>query len=304
MDPEQRQLEPRPLAARQRADLLERVVAAEQEPREVARAPRPASTGIRLEQRVEDRRPGDRRVAQLGEVADLDRVAEDDRAVERRQVAGDRPQQRRLAGPVRPDDPDPLAALGGEERRPCDQLRLRWPVSRPAPSRRARAGSRRRGPRARTTISPERSGPPPASAAAGRREPPAGLRRLLALGLEPLEPRLVLVHLAELAMASIALDELLLARDRLRLGLDVLDRSGVALDPLAVVGAVVATERRQAAVAQLPDRGSRSHRGTPGRATRPAASPTAAGGAPRATRARRGPGGSSARRAAAGRGRR
>ena len=35
LDAEQRQLEPRPLAARQRADLLERVVAAEQEPGQV-----------------------------------------------------------------------------------------------------------------------------------------------------------------------------------------------------------------------------------------------------------------------------
>jgi hypothetical protein len=49
----------------------------------------------------------------LGQIADLDRIPEADRAVERRQVAGDRPEQRRLAGAVRPDDPDPLPALGG-----------------------------------------------------------------------------------------------------------------------------------------------------------------------------------------------
>ena len=35
-DPEQRELQARPLAAREQAHLLERVVAAEQEPREVA----------------------------------------------------------------------------------------------------------------------------------------------------------------------------------------------------------------------------------------------------------------------------
>ena len=63
----------------------------------------------------------------------------------------------------------------------------------------------------------------------------------------------MLVHLAELAVAPIALDELLLARDRLGLRLDVLDRSRVALDALAVVGAVVAAERRQAPIAELPD---------------------------------------------------
>ncbi len=61
-DPEERQLEPRALAARQGADLLERVVAAEQEPGEVA-ARLPGVTGIDLEQRVEDRRARDRRAS-------------------------------------------------------------------------------------------------------------------------------------------------------------------------------------------------------------------------------------------------
>ena len=65
----------------------------------------------------------------------------------------------------------------------------------------------------------------------------------------------MLVHLAELAVAPVALDELLLAGDLLGLRLDVLDRPGVALDALAVIGAVVAAERRQAPVAQLPDAG-------------------------------------------------
>ena len=53
-DPEQRELEPRPLAARERSDLLERVVAAEQEPGEVgARLARRQRD--RVEQGVEDR---------------------------------------------------------------------------------------------------------------------------------------------------------------------------------------------------------------------------------------------------------
>ena len=72
---------------------------------------------------------------------------------------------------------------------------------------------------------------------------------------EPLEPRLVLVHLAELAMAAVALDELALAGDLLGLRVGVLGRARVALLALAVVGAVVAAERRQPSVAQLPDPG-------------------------------------------------
>ena len=65
----------------------------------------------------------------------------------------------------------------------------------------------------------------------------------------------MLVHLAELAMAAVALDELLLAGDGLGLGGDVLGRPGIALLALAVVGAVVASECGQPAVAQLPDPG-------------------------------------------------
>ena len=61
------------------------------------------------------------------------------------------------------------------------------------------------------------------------------------------------VHLAELAMAPVALDELPLALDLVGLGVGVLDGPRVALLALAVVGAVVAAEDRQAPVAQLPD---------------------------------------------------
>ena len=73
----------------------------------------------------------------------------------------------------------------------------------------------------------------------------------------------MLVLLAELAVAPVALDELLLAGDLLGLGVDVLDGSCVALEALAVVGAVVAAERRQAPVAELPDA---VHRGVEERA--------------------------------------
>ena len=87
------------------------------------------------------------------------------------------------------------------------------------------------------------------------RQFPARLRGLSPLGLETLEPSLVLVHLAELAVTPVALDQFLLARDRLGLRFDVLHRPGVAFDPLAVVGAVVAAERGQPPVAELPDPG-------------------------------------------------
>ena len=63
----------------------------------------------------------------------------------------------------------------------------------------------------------------------------------------------MLVLLAELAVTPVALDQLLLAGDLLGLRVDVLDHPRVALDALPVVGAVVAAERRQLPVAQLPD---------------------------------------------------
>jgi hypothetical protein len=54
-------------------------------------------------------------------------------------------------------------------------------------------------------------------------------------------------------MAAIALYELLLARDRLGLRLGLHRRPRIAFDALAVVSAVVATERGQATIAQFPD---------------------------------------------------
>ena len=65
----------------------------------------------------------------------------------------------------------------------------------------------------------------------------------------------MLVLLAELAVAAVALDQFLLARDLLGLGVDVLDGPCIALDALSVIGAVVAAERRERAIAQLPDTG-------------------------------------------------
>ena len=120
---------------------------------------------------------------------------------------------------------------------------------RPAP-----AGSRRRGPRSGRRS--RRSGPARHRERAARQPQLArALRRLDPLGLEALEACLVLVHLRELAVAAVALDELPLAGDRLGVRLGVLGRPRVALLALAVVGAVVAAERRQPAVAQLPDPG-------------------------------------------------
>src|SRR5439155_2397445 len=78
-----------------------------------------------------------------------------------------------------------------------------------------------------------------------------------AIGLEALQPRLVLVHLHVLALAAVLLDEVAFPLDRTGLRLDVLRRTLVALHPLAVIGGVVAAERGQPAIAQLPDSGGR-----------------------------------------------
>ena len=170
LDAEQRQLQARPLPAGQRPDLLGDVVAAEQEPGEVrARLARRDRDG--LEQRVEDGRARDRRLAQLREVAELDVVAERERPVERRQLPGDRAQERGLARAVRADDADPLAALGGQERRRGDDAAARSPASR------RRSGAPRPGryptarPSSRTTTSPERVGPGAGERGVRDREP-------------------------------------------------------------------------------------------------------------------------------------
>ena len=170
-DAQQGELEARPLAARQQADLLERVVAAEQETGEV---PARLAGGDRdhREDGVQDGRARDGGVAQLGQVGGLHVVAERDAALERRQVARDRPQQRRLARPVRPDDADPLApaaARNGVLATVTGSLASE-PSGRSAP----RPGSSRpRGRRAGSRARPNGPGPP-ASALPGSREGLAG----------------------------------------------------------------------------------------------------------------------------------
>ena len=250
-DPEQGELQAGAFAAGQGPDLLEHVVAPEQEAGEVA-ACLAGRDGDRLEDRVDHGRARDRRVTQLGEVRRGHLVAERHDAVERRQVAGDRPQERRLAGPVGTDDADPLPALGGEERRRGDRHGLRGlgPVrgERPATGQVADG----------EVLEPDddlaRADRPADEGLAPQLERP--LRRLGGLhGLRPelLEARLVLVHLHVLALAPVALHELDLAGDRVLVGLGLPRRALVALDALAVVRAVVAAEHRQAPVAELPD---------------------------------------------------
>ena len=88
-----------------------------------------------------------------------------------------------------------------------------------------------------------------------QRQPARLARRLAPLRLQPFEPRLVLVHLRELAMAAVALHELLFAGDLLGLRAGVLGRARVAFLALPVIRAVVAAEGREPPVAQLPDPG-------------------------------------------------
>ena len=107
-DPQQGQLQARALAAGEAPDLLERVVAAEQESGEVAPG-LPCRHRDLGEQGVEHRLARDGVLADLGEVPEADVRPEGERAVAQRQVARDRPQERRLPGAVRTDDPDPLA---------------------------------------------------------------------------------------------------------------------------------------------------------------------------------------------------
>ena len=63
----------------------------------------------------------------------------------------------------------------------------------------------------------------------------------------------MLVHLRHLPVAAVRLDELALAGDLLLVGLRRLRREEVALLALPVVRAVVAAERRQLAIPELPD---------------------------------------------------
>ena len=251
LDPEDRQLQARALPAREGPDLLGDVVAAEQEAGEVrARLARRDRDG--LQQRIEDRRARDGRLPQLREVAELDVVSERDRPVERRQLPGDRAQERGLACAVRPDDADPVPTLGGQERDTGHRSRLGR--GGPVLGLGAPAGQVPDDHALDADDHLARTGGPGARECGARDRELASLaRRLGALGLEPLEPCLMLVHLGELAVAAIPLDQLLFADDLLGLGRDVLDSPGVPLLALAVVGRVVAAERGQPAVPEFPD---------------------------------------------------
>ena len=215
-DAQQRELEARPLAARQQPDLLEHVVAAEQEPGEVA-----ARLAGRDRDRLEDARRGRSRRGSRRRAAGRGTPGwtlwpKRDRPVERRQVARDRPQERRLAGAVRPDDPDPLARAG---RRGTGTVATVTGSAASEPSGRERAA-------ARQVADGEVLEPDDELAASGPGRPasalPGSWSALPAFGVstrcspELLQPRLVLVHLHVLALAPVALDELDLARDRVR----------------------------------------------------------------------------------------
>ena len=158
-----------------------------------------------------------------------------------------------MPAPFGPDDPDPLPALGGKERGAGDDLGV---------GGRRTIGCHRASPGkvadsevvdAHDDLAAARR---PRATDQGRsrdRQLAPRLGGVASLGLQLFEPGLVLVLLAELAVTPVALDQLLLAGDLLGLGVDVLDHPRVAFHALPVVGAVVAAERRQLPVAQLPD---------------------------------------------------
>ena len=156
-----------------------------------------------------------------------------------------------LPAPLGPDDADALPALGGEERRAGHGHGLGGLGA--VGLERAAAGQV--ADREVLEADHELAGPHRAAGerVAGQPQRLARLGRLDALLPQPLEPGLVLVHLHVLALAPVALDELDLARDRVLVRLGLALRPGVPLDALAVVGAVVAPEHRQPAIAQLPD---------------------------------------------------
>jgi hypothetical protein len=216
----------RTFAAGQQAYLLERVVTPEQEARQVP-AGLARRDGHRLEERVEHRRSGEGRRPELGEVAELDAVPERHGAVERRELARDGPQQGRLAGAVGTHDADPVTATRGEERGMGD------------PGGREVADDEVLHPDDRLARADR---PSPDEPLARQSELPRCLGRLLLLREEALEPRLVLVHLRDLPVAPIRLDQLALAGDLLLVGVGALGGEGVALLALPVVGRVVAAE--------------------------------------------------------------
>ena len=173
-------------------------------------------------------------------------------AVERRELARDRAQQRRLARAVRPDEADALAAPRLQPLDAHDRLaRIAADELLDADGRPRRRAARR----LRTT---------PSSAST-----PVLCRSGAAAWLleQRLETRLVLVHLGVLAVASIALDELALARDLLGERALVLARASVALLALQQRRPSSCRGRPSAGGRAAPRCGRRRRRGTRGRAT-------------------------------------
>ena len=285
MMPEDRQLEARALAAREAADLLEDVVAAEQEAGEVAAGLARRHRDL-AEQRVEDRLAGQRVVADLGEVAELDVGPEGEPPVARRELPGDHPQERRLAGAVRADDPDPLAARGLQADGARDVGAARVADDEVLDAQHDLAGARR----------PASPGPGRGAATGPSAGPSIRSSRASRASCSCIFPCLRWLRYVWTSACSFAISALAglgVAAQRARRA----PRAG-GRRPSSRRG------RPSGAGRAAPRRASRSRRGRPGRARRRAARRDGAGRPPRATRSRRGRGGSSARRAAAGRGRR
>ena len=240
---QQRQLQSRALTPGELRDGLLHVVTAEQEARQVG--PRSAGRHGRCgKERVEHRGPAHGAIAQLREVAGHDVPSDSYEALEGRQLTGDGSQQRRLAGAVRPDQPDAIAASSfqatdsGDGHRGATGDRGQVAAEHLVEADHDLGRARRRG--------TQEARPREAETAAPRGRRWLGRAKLL-------EAALVLVHLDVLALAPIALHELLFTRDgRARLA-DQAARPRIGSLPLQEVRGVAATEGGQAAVAQLPD---------------------------------------------------
>ena len=148
-DAQERELQARAFATGKRLHGLQHVIAPKEEPGEV-RTRRSRRHWCRRDEGIEDDPTPEGPVAQLREVAGQDVAADAHEALERGQLPGDRPQQRRLAGPVRPDQADALAASDLEPldagdrhgRRPCDAVAARHRLERDDDlGRAARAGA-------------------------------------------------------------------------------------------------------------------------------------------------------------------
>ena len=144
--------------------------------------------------------PGNAASLAAGRGSRAARRARSDDAVEREELPRHRPQQRRLAGAVRPDDPDAVAPA-----RPRGAEPAGWAC----PRRPGAAGTRRRHPGRETTMSPDRTGAAPDQGALRELHRAARSGRLDLPDRR--QPPLVLVHLRVVAVAAVVLDQLRLA---------------------------------------------------------------------------------------------